>query len=198
MRPGRLCHHLARLEAGQLIRTAGYRPLAAGKAGRIRAACATEPPRDDARPADVALVLNVALATARAGVNAAARASEAGGHRRITWRLGELTAASEGLLRTARDHPDGDGGWTTVRWMAIDRQDRRAAPSPPPTPRRPAPAGQQNTGVVTERHAGAGRVTAAAPPVLRDRPPRGSADAGPGGYWLGCGSAQETLGFAPT
>ena len=87
-------------------------------------------------------MLGTALETARADVNAAALAQEGGEDRRITLRrtgirlnephLGELTAAIEELLRAARDHPDDDGVWTTVLWTAIDRQDRRAAPSAPP------------------------------------------------------------------
>jgi DNA-binding transcriptional ArsR family regulator len=142
MPPDRLYYHLARLEEGKLIRIAEYRPLAAGKVERIYAACAAEPPDDDATPADVALMLNAALETTRADVNAAALAQEAGEDRRITLsragirlnepHAGQLTAAIEELLRTARDHPDDDGVWTTVLWTAIDQQDRRAAPSPAP------------------------------------------------------------------
>jgi DNA-binding transcriptional ArsR family regulator len=142
MRPDRLYHHLAQLEEGKLIEIAEYRPLAGGKVERVYAPTAVEPLRDDASPADVALLLNAALETTRADVNAAAAAKEAGQDRFIALsrtgvrlnarHLDELRAAIEDLLLRAREHPDEDGVWTTVVWTAIDREDRRAAPSEQP------------------------------------------------------------------
>lgn len=142
MRPERLYHHLAQLEAAKLIQIAGYRPLAGGKVERVYAPAPAEPPGDDASPADIALLLNAALETTRADINAATAAKEAGEDRQITLtrtgvrlnhqHLAELTAAIGELLRAAQDHPDDDGVWTTVLWTAIDRQDRRAAPPGPP------------------------------------------------------------------
>ena len=142
MRPERLYHHLAQLEEAGLIQIAEYRPLAGGKVERVYAPAAAEPPADDASPAEVALMLNAALETTRADINAAAAAKEGGEDREITLtrtgvrlnrqHLAELTAAIGELLSAAQDHPDHDGTWTTVLWTAIDRQDRRTAvPGPP-------------------------------------------------------------------
>jgi DNA-binding transcriptional ArsR family regulator len=147
MRPDRLYHHLSQLEEAKLIEIAEYRRLPGGKVERVYAPAAAEPPGDAASPADVALLLNAALETTRADVNAAALAQEAGEDRRIglgrtvlrlsEQHLAELKAAFEDLLRAAHDNPDPGGVWTTVLWAAIDRQDRRA--------RRPAgaPRGSQ-------------------------------------------------------
>lgn len=139
MRPDRLYHHLAQLEEAKLIEVPEYRRLPGGKAERVYAAAAIEPPGDDASPADVALLLNAVLETTRADVNAAARAQEAGEDRRIglgrtavrlnEQHLDELKAGIEGLLLAARDRPDDDEVWTTVLWVAIDRQGRRPVPA---------------------------------------------------------------------
>jgi DNA-binding transcriptional ArsR family regulator len=140
MRPDRLYHHLGQLEEGKLIEVAEYRRLPGGKVERVYAPATVEPAGDDASPADIALLLNAALETTRADVNAAALAQEAGEDRRISLsrtvlrlsdqHLDELRAAIEDLLAAARDRPDDDGVWTTVLWTAIDRQDRRAARQP--------------------------------------------------------------------
>jgi DNA-binding transcriptional ArsR family regulator len=142
MPPERLYHHLTQLEEAKLIQIAEYRPLPRGKVERVYAPAAAEPPGDDASPAEVALLLNAALETTRADINAATAAKEAGEDRQIALtrtgirlnhqHLTELTAAIEDLLRAAQDHPDDDGAWTTVLWTAIDRQDRRTAPGGPP------------------------------------------------------------------
>jgi hypothetical protein len=142
MRPERLYHHLAQLEEAKLIEVAEYRPLPRGKVERVYAPTAFEPAGDDAAPAAIALLLNAALETTRADINAAAAAKEAGQDRQIMLtrtgiqlnrqHLAELGAAIEGLLRAAQDHPDDDGTWTTVLWTAIDRQDRSAEPPGPP------------------------------------------------------------------
>jgi DNA-binding transcriptional ArsR family regulator len=136
MRPDRLYHHLTQLEAAKLIEIAEYRRLPGGKVERVYAPADVEPAGDDATPADVARLLNAALETTRADVNAAALAQEAGEHRRIglgrtVVRLNEqhcaqLKAAFERLLSDAHDHPDGDGARSTVLWTVIDREDRRA------------------------------------------------------------------------
>jgi DNA-binding transcriptional ArsR family regulator len=140
MRPDRLYHHLAQLEAGKLIEIAEYRPLAGGKVERVYAPTAVEPLVDDASPADVARMLGAALETTRADINAASLAKEAGEERLISLsrtgvrlnarHLAELRTAIEDLLLRAREHPDDDGVWTTVVWTAVDREDRRAKTSP--------------------------------------------------------------------
>lgn len=147
MRPDRLYHHLAQLEEGKLIEVAEYRRLPGGKVERVYAPAAIEPAGPDATPADVALLLNAALETTRADVNAAALAQEAGEDRRVglgrtgvhlnEQHLEELKANIEALLLAAREHPDDDGVWTTVLWTAIDRQDRRTAASRPPRAPKP-------------------------------------------------------------
>jgi DNA-binding transcriptional ArsR family regulator len=139
MRPDRLYHHLAQMEEAKLIEIAEYRRLAGGKVERVYAPAAVEPLGEDATPADVALMLNAALETTRADVNAATLAQESGEDRRIGLgrtvlrlseaHLAQLKAAIEDLLRAAQDHPDDDGVWTTVLWTAIDREDRRPASS---------------------------------------------------------------------
>ena len=80
LRPDRLYHHLAQLEEGKLIEIAEYRPLAGGKVERVYAPTAVEPLVGDASPADVARMLNAALETIRADINAASLA-EAGEER---------------------------------------------------------------------------------------------------------------------
>jgi len=147
MRPDRLYHHLAQLEEGKLIEVADYRRLPGGKVERVYAPASVEPVEDDATPAEVALMLNAVLETTRADVNAAALAKEAGEDRMIALgrtavrlnrrHLEELRSSIEALLLAAGDHPDEDGVWTTFLWTAIDRQDRRSVPSPPPTARKP-------------------------------------------------------------
>jgi DNA-binding transcriptional ArsR family regulator len=144
MRPDRLYHHLTQLEEAKLIEIAEYRRLPGGKVERVYAPADVEPPGDYATPADVALLLNAALETTRADVNAAAQAQEAGEDRRIglgrtvvrlnEQHLDQLKAAFEGLLATAHDHPDDDGVPATVLWTVIDREDRRAQ-RPAGTPR---------------------------------------------------------------
>jgi len=134
MRPDRLYHHLAQLEEAKLIEIAEYRPLAGGKVERVYAPTAVEPLVDEASPADVALMLNAALETTRADINAATLAKQAGEERLISLsrtavrlnqqHLAELRAAVEELVLGARDHPDDDGVWTTVVWTAVDREDR--------------------------------------------------------------------------
>lgn len=152
MRPERLYHHLGQLEAAKLIEVAEYRPLPKGKVERIYAPAAVEPPGDDADPAALALLLNAALETTRADINAAVAAKEAGEDRQIMLtrtgarlnrqHLAELVAAIGELLRAAQDHPDDDGTWTTLLWTAIDRQDRRTSPTGPPGGE---PGGQRET-----------------------------------------------------
>ena len=134
LRPDRLYHHLAQLEEGGLIEVSEYRRLPGGKVERVYAPTAAEPPGDDASPAEVASLLNAVLETTRADINAAALAQEAGRRRRIgagrtvlrlnEQHLAELKEQIEGLLRSAQEHPDEDGVWTTVQWATADREDR--------------------------------------------------------------------------
>lgn len=133
--PDRLYHHLTQLEKAGLIEITEYRPLAGGKVERVYATTAVEPPGDDATPAEVAQLLNAALETTRADINAATLAKEAGEVRRVglgrtvvrisEQHLSELIAELERLFAAASDQPDDDGVWTTVMWVAADRQDRR-------------------------------------------------------------------------
>jgi DNA-binding transcriptional ArsR family regulator len=135
LRPDRLYHHLAQLEEGKLIEVTEYRRLPGGKVERVYAPAAIEPAGDDATPADVAALLNAALETTRADINAATLAQEAGEDRRIglgrtvlrlsEQHLAELKSTIERLLAAAEEHPDDDGIWTTFLWTAVDRQDRR-------------------------------------------------------------------------
>lgn len=152
--PNRLYHHLAQLEEAKLIEVADYRRLPGGKVERVYAPAAVEPAGDDASPADVALLLNAVLETTRADINAATLAQEAGQDRRIALgrtalrlseqHLEQLKAGLEALLLDAQDHPDDDGVWTTLVWVAVDRQDRRSGPSSPATAQKPRPAGPED------------------------------------------------------
>jgi hypothetical protein len=51
-------------------------------------------------------------------------------------RLDELRATLEQLFAAAEQRPDDDGVWTTIMWVAVDRQDRRAIPAHPPRTRK--------------------------------------------------------------
>jgi DNA-binding transcriptional ArsR family regulator len=134
MRADRLYHHLAQLEEAKLIEVAEYRRLPAGKVERVYAPAPAEPVGEDATPADVALLVNAALETTRADVNAATVAREAGEDRRVALgrsavhlnklHLDELVDRIEGLFLAAKDQPDEDGVWTTVLWTVVDREDR--------------------------------------------------------------------------
>lgn len=146
LRPDRLYHHLGQLEEGKLIEVAEYRRLAGGKVERVYAPASVEPAGADPTPADVALLLGAALEATRADVSAAAEAQEAGEDRRsglgrtvarLSERhLDELKAALERLFTDASSHPDDDGVWTTLLWVAVDRQDRRAGLSRRPKARK--------------------------------------------------------------
>jgi hypothetical protein len=115
--------------------TAAKVPVSQAGVERVYAPTAVEPLVDDASPADVARLLNAALETTRADINAATQAKDAGEERLISLsrtgvrlnvpHLAELRAAIEDLLQRAREHPDDDGAWTTVVWTAVDREDRR-------------------------------------------------------------------------
>ena len=134
----RLYHHLAQLEEGGLIEVAEYRKLRGGKVERVYAPTASEPPGEEASPAELAQFLGSMLEATRADINAAAMAKEAGERREIglfrttvrlnDQHLAELRAHLEELLVSANDHPDDDGVFTTVVWSVIDRQDRATCP----------------------------------------------------------------------
>lgn len=136
LRPDRLYHHLAQLEEGKLIEIVEYRRLARGKVERVYGAASVESENGPPSPADIALLLGAALEATRADVNAAAEAQEAGEDRRSGLgrtvarlnerHLDELKATLERLFTDATSHPDNDGVWTTLLWVAVDRQDRRA------------------------------------------------------------------------
>ncbi len=144
LRPDRLYHHLGQLEEGKLIEIAEYRRLPGGKVERVYAPASVEPVDGEPTPADIALLLGAALETTRADVNAATQAQEAGEERTVGLgrtvvhlnqpHLDELTASLGRLFATASNQPDDDGAWTTLLWVAVDRQDRRAAAVQPPRP----------------------------------------------------------------
>lgn len=154
-RPDRLYHHLAQLEEGKLIEVAEYRRLPRGKVERVYGPASVEPVNDNPTPAQVALLFNAALETTRADVNAAAAAQEAGEERQLglgrigvhlnAQHLSELKAQIEALLASAQDHPDDDGVWSSILWVAVDRQDRRAATIRPPSSRTPSRIGPKGT-----------------------------------------------------
>lgn len=146
MRPDRLYHHLGQLEEGKLIEVAEYRRLPGGKVERVYAPASIEPSNGVPSPADVALLLSAALETTRADVNGAALAQEAGEDRQVGLgrtvvrlnqrHLDELKATLGQLFAAAEQHPDDDGVWTTILWVAVDRQDRRPIPAHPPRTRK--------------------------------------------------------------
>jgi DNA-binding transcriptional ArsR family regulator len=137
--PNRLYHHLALLEEGGLIEVSEYRRVRGGKVERVYAPAAVEPPGDAASPAERAQFLSAVLEATRADITAASDAQEAGEHRDIGLvrsvvrisepRLAGWRADIEEFIRGAKEHPDDDGAWTTVLWVAVDRQDRRPGPS---------------------------------------------------------------------
>jgi DNA-binding transcriptional ArsR family regulator len=137
--PNRLYHHLALLERGGLIEVAEYRQAPGGKVERVYAPTATEPPGDAAAPAERAGFLAAVLEATRADITAASQAQEAGEDRDITLvrsvvrvsaeRVAELRATVEEFLRAARDQPDSGGAWTTIVWVAVDRE-QRGRPGP--------------------------------------------------------------------
>lgn len=134
LRPDRLYHHLGKLEEGKLVEVTEYRRLAGGKVERVYAPASVEPADGEPAPADVALLFGAALETTKADVNDATLAQEAGEVRRLGLgrtvvrlnqkHLDDLKAALERLFTTADDNPDDDGVWTTLLWVAVDRQDR--------------------------------------------------------------------------
>jgi DNA-binding transcriptional ArsR family regulator len=140
MRPDRLYHHLGQLEEGKLIEVAEYRRLPGGKVERVYAPAGVEPSDGVPSPADVALLLTAALETTRADVNAAAQAQEEGEERSVGLgravvrlnqaHLDELKTSLEELFAAADEHPDDDGVWASLLWVAVDRQDRREPAHP--------------------------------------------------------------------
>ncbi len=98
------------------------------------APAAAEPPGDAASPAERAEFLAAVLEATRADITAASQAQEAGENRNITLvrsavrvsaeRVAELRATVEEFLRSAQDQPDSGGAWTTILWVAVDREPR--------------------------------------------------------------------------
>ena len=132
--PNRLYHHLALLEKGGLIEVAEYRQVPGGKVERVYAPTASEPPSDAATPAERAEFLAAVLEATRADITAASQAQEAGENRHISLvrsvvrvseeRVAGLRTAVEEFLRDAQDQPDPGGAWTTIVWVAVDREQR--------------------------------------------------------------------------
>lgn len=144
--PNRLYHHLSLLEKGGLIEVAEYRQVSGGKVERVYAPTATEPPSDAATPAERAEFLAAVLEATRADISAASQAQEAGEDRNIMLvrsvvrvsqeRVEGLHATVEDFLRDAQDQPDPDGAWTTIVWVAVDRERRGRANATNPDRRR--------------------------------------------------------------
>jgi DNA-binding transcriptional ArsR family regulator len=138
--PNRLYHHLAQLESGGLIEVAEYRRVPGGKAERVYAPTAVEPPADAASPEEQLQFLAAVLEVTRADITAARQAGEAGERRNVVLmrsvvrvseqRLDVLRAQIEDFVQAADERPDDDGAWTTVVFAAVDRQDRAARSSP--------------------------------------------------------------------
>lgn len=142
--PNRLYHHLAQLESGGLIEVTDYRRVPGGKAERVYAPTAVEPPADAASPAEQLQFLSAVLEVTRADITAASQARETGEHRNVVLmrsvvrvkeqRLDALRAQIEDFVRAAGEQPADDGTWTTILWATIDRQDRPVGRSPQPGP----------------------------------------------------------------
>jgi DNA-binding transcriptional ArsR family regulator len=138
--PNRLYHHLAQLESGGLIQVSEYRRAAGGKAERVYAPTAVEPPGDAASPAEQLQFLSAVLEVTRADITAARQAGEAGERRNVDLsravvrvserRLAVLKAQVEDFLHAADEEPDDDGTWTTILFAAVDREDRPARSAP--------------------------------------------------------------------
>jgi DNA-binding transcriptional ArsR family regulator len=147
--PNRLYHHLAQLESGGLIQVTEYRRVPGGKVERVYAAAAVEPPGDSASPAEQLQFLSAVLEVTRADITAAREAGEAGERRNVELsraviqvserRLAVLKAQVADFLHAAEEQPDEDGVWTTILWVAVDREHR---PIPPAAP------GRSSTGVI--------------------------------------------------
>jgi DNA-binding transcriptional ArsR family regulator len=136
----RLYYHLGQLEQAGLIEVAGYRRLDRGKAERIYAPAETEPPGDDADPAETAAFLESMLQATAMDIAAAYQAKQAGRRREVELYRGALRLTDQALAEL-RGHieqlaarfadPDADGTWTGVVLALVDLQDRPDADPPP-------------------------------------------------------------------
>jgi DNA-binding transcriptional ArsR family regulator len=139
----RLYYHLGQLEQAGLIEIAEYRPLARGKVERVYAPARTEPPGDDADPAETMAFLGSMLEATAMDIAAAYRAKQAGRRREVDLRRGALRLTDEALAEL-RDHieqlstrfadPGAAGTWTGVLLTLVDLQDRPEADPPPGSP----------------------------------------------------------------
>jgi DNA-binding transcriptional ArsR family regulator len=139
----RLYYHLAQLEQAKLIEIVEYRPLSRGRVERVYAPVQTEPPGDDADPAETAAFIGSLLQATATDVTAACQARQAGGRREIDLFRGaiRLTDAAladlRGQLRDVAARFAGDraeGTWTRVVVTLVDLQDRPEADPPPEEP----------------------------------------------------------------
>lgn len=130
----RLYYHLKQLEKAGLVEVVEYRQLPGGKVERVYGRVETEPPDDDATPAQTAEFLGQVLQATRVDINQAMAARERDADRQVSVtrtgarlsraHLAELRARFEELAQQARDHPDEDGVWTSVLFAMVDLQDR--------------------------------------------------------------------------
>jgi DNA-binding transcriptional ArsR family regulator len=140
MRPDRLYHHLAQLESAGLITISEYRRLPGGKVERVYAPVSTEPPGDDATPAELAQFLSAAVEATRADITSAGLAREAGKRREMSLTRTAIQLTDEGLaelqdgfgrlMTQAHQHSDSAGTWTRIVWAVVDVQDRAPLPAP--------------------------------------------------------------------
>ena len=139
----RLYYHLGQLEQAGLIEVAEYRRLARGKAERVYAAAAVEPPGDDASPQETAAFLGSVLEATAMDITAAYQAKEAGRRREVDVTRAALRLTDEALAEL-RGHlaqiaarfaePEPEGTWTRLVLVLADLQDRPAPATPPASP----------------------------------------------------------------
>ena len=139
----RLYYHLGQLEQAGLIEVAEYRPLARGKVERVYAPTETEPPGDDAGPAEAAAFLGSMLEATAMDITAAYQARRAGRRREVDLHRGAVRLTDQALAEL-RGHigqlasrfadPGADGTWTRVVLALVDLQDRPDADTPPGSP----------------------------------------------------------------
>jgi DNA-binding transcriptional ArsR family regulator len=140
----RLYYHLGQLEQAGLIEVAEYRRLDRGKVERIYAPAQTEPPGDDAGPAETAAFLGSMLQATAIDISAAYQARQDGRHREVDLHRGAVRLTDEALAEL-RGHleqlaarfadPGRDGTWTGFLVTLVDLEDR---PDTDPSPGSPA------------------------------------------------------------
>lgn len=138
----RLYYHLGQLERAALVDVVEYRRLARGKAERVYAPTAVEPPGDAAEPAEVAAFLGSVLEATRADVTTAFRAKQDGRRREVDLHRGAVRLTEQALAElrdrigdlvraytdSAPAESSADAVWTRLVVAVVDLQDRPPAP----------------------------------------------------------------------